>query len=138
METQISNLAGRIGLPPALQKQRVAKRPKAGRSRLLTAKYQAARLNRRPGRPKFWGRIGHAFVARLPLNSYEKARIISCSIRRSSRSTLLWHAWILRGDILPVRLQRKLFPTQPCLRRDEAYQKTRLPCAVVLRNNSPP
>src|SRR5438067_4745425 len=140
METPIPNSVGPTIPPQALRKQRVAKRPKTGRSRLLTAKYQATRLNRRSGRPKPWRRIGHAFVARLPLNSYEEAGTISCSvpssIRRSSRSTPLWHAWIPRGDILPVRLRRKLFPTQPYLHRDAAYQRTRLPCAIVLRNNS--
>ena len=57
-------------LPPALQRRRVAKRPKAGRCRLLTAKCQAARLSRPSRRPKLWGRMGHAFVARVPLNSY--------------------------------------------------------------------
>src|SRR5438094_5791232 len=141
METPIPNFVGPTRRPPAVRKQRVAKRPKAGRSRLVTAKYQATRLNRRSGRPKPWRRMRHAFVARLPLNSYEKAATISCSvpssIRRSSRSTPLWHAWIPRGDILPVRLRRKLSPTQPYLRQDGAYQRTRLPCAVVLRNNSP-
>src|SRR6478736_8082268 len=142
METRVSNFADPTTRPPALRRQRVAKQPKAGRSRLLTARCQATRLNRRSGRRKLWRRIGHAFVARVPLNSYYNARTISCpvpsSIRRSSRSTPLWHAWIRRGGILPVRLQRKLFPTQPYLRRDEAYQRTRLPCAVVLRNNLPP
>src|SRR6476646_10792591 len=142
METRISNFVDPTARPPALRRQRVPKQPKAGRSRLLTTKFQAARLNRRSDRPKLWGRMGHAFVARVLLNSYEKAGTISCSvpssIRRSSRSTPLWHAWIPRGDILPVRLRRKLFPTQPYLRRGEAYQRTRLPCAVVLRNKSPP
>src|ERR1043166_5170732 len=46
-------------------------------------------------------------------------------------------ASVRQGDILPVRLRRKLFPTQPCLRRDGAYQTTRLPYAVVLRNSLP-
>jgi hypothetical protein len=64
----------RTARPPALRRQRVAKQPKAGRSRLLTAKCQAARLNRRSGRPKLWRRMGQASVARLPLNNYEKSR----------------------------------------------------------------
>src|SRR5436190_18342912 len=92
METPIPNFVGPTRRPPAVRKQRVAKRPKAGRSRLVTAKYQATRLNRRSGRPKPWRRMRHAFVARLPPNSYEKAGTISCSvpssIRRSSRSLL--------------------------------------------------
>src|SRR6267143_1593734 len=142
MGTRVSNFVDPTAPPPSLRLQRVAKPPKAGRSRLLTARCQATRLNRRSGRPKLWRRIGHAFVARVPLNSYYNARTISCpapfSSRRSSRSTPLWHAWILRDGILPVRQRRKLFPIQPYLRRDEAYQRTRLPCAVVLRNNLPP
>src|SRR4029453_11146200 len=142
MKTRVTNFGGATAPPPALRRQLIVRQPKAGRSRLLTAKCQAARLNRRLGRPKLWGPLGHASVARVPINGYEKARTISCSIlfsiRRSSRSTPLWNAWIRRGDILPVPLRRTLFPTQPYLRQDEVYQKTRLPCAVVLRNNWPP
>src|ERR1041384_7163570 len=106
METRVPSFGGATATTPALRRQLILRQPKAGRSRLLTARCQAARLNRRLGRPKLWGPLGHASVARVPLNGYEKARTISCpilfSIRRSSRSTLLWDAWILRDDILPV------------------------------------
>src|SRR5204862_7748825 len=107
---------------------------------LPAAKGEVARLNKGSVRPELWDRKGHAFVARVPVNGYENAGSISSSvpssIRRSSRWPPLWYAWIPRGDILPVRLRRKLFPTQPYLHRDAAYQRTRLPCAIVLRNNS--
>src|SRR3954464_1715717 len=140
MEMQISNLVDPTAVSPQWRVCGAAKPPTAGRARLVTTTCQSARLNRRSGRPKFWSRNGQAFVAGVPLNSYGKARTISrrlrLSIRRESPLTLLWHAWILRDGILPVRLRRKLFPIQPYLRRDEAYQRTRLPSAVVLRNNS--
>src|SRR6266550_627398 len=74
METWISNFVGATAPLPALRRQRVPKRPKADRSRLLTAKCQVARLNRRSRRPKLWGRMGQAFVAQVPLNSYWKSR----------------------------------------------------------------
>src|SRR3954454_7335825 len=61
--------------------------------------------------------------------------LVTFSIRRLIRPIPLWHAWIRRGDILPVPQQRRLFPSQPCLRRGGVYQRTRLPCAALLQSN---
>src|SRR5574338_664380 len=122
METRLSSFGSPTAPPLILRRRSVSKQPRGGRSRSLRGKCRAALCNRRSGRPKNRGRNGHAFVARVPLNSYEKARTISfwipSSIRRLSHSTPLKHVWIPRVDILPVRPQRKLFPTPPYLRRD--------------------
>src|SRR6266496_1916905 len=44
---------------------------------------------------------------------------------------------IRSGGTLPVRQRRKLFPSRPCLRRDEACRRTLLLCAVALQNSLP-
>src|SRR5713101_2580050 len=74
METRISSFVGATALPPVLQKQRVAKWPKAGRSRLLTAKCQAARLNRRSGRPKLLGAHGAGICCPSTVEQLLKSR----------------------------------------------------------------
>src|SRR5205823_7820419 len=76
-------------------------------------------------------RVGFDFAQGVSCGREKKSEPIFSSARALVLSIPSVRAWNPRGDILPVRLRRKLFPNQPCLRRDEVCRTILLLCAVV-------